>query len=233
MSEVGERISEMDEAAALDGTEKLEVVQDGKNVQTTSASWLRITQIATAWITALAIVLGVGWSTLFAKTSDYAENPVGVMTEYAGSAAPAGWDLCQGQLVSRTGTYAALYAVIGTTYGVGDGSTTFNLPDMREASPYGAGTWTTTTGTTHGTITAHDARTLGAFADDQLQGHLHGIPAYNGSGTAGNTSPQAVTQTGTVTPATSGPISDGTNGTPRTGTVTRGKTIGLNYIIKH
>lgn len=49
---------------------------------------------------------------------------------YAGSAAPAGWLLCDGQAVSRT-TYAALFAVIGTVYGAGDGSTTFNVPDCR------------------------------------------------------------------------------------------------------
>jgi microcystin-dependent protein len=44
--------------------------------------------------------------------------------------APAGWILCYGQAINRT-TYADLFAVIGTTFGVGDGSTTFNLPDMR------------------------------------------------------------------------------------------------------
>ena len=49
---------------------------------------------------------------------------------YGGSSAPSGWLLCTGQAVSRT-TFAALFVAIGTTYGVGDGSTTFNLPDMR------------------------------------------------------------------------------------------------------
>ncbi len=51
--------------------------------------------------------------------------------------APGGWLLCQGQAVSRT-TYAALFAVIGTIFGAGDGSTTFNLPDGRGRSPQGA-----------------------------------------------------------------------------------------------
>jgi microcystin-dependent protein len=55
---------------------------------------------------------------------------IGAVVGFAGSAAPAGWLLCQGQLISRT-TYAALFAVIGTTYGVGDGTTTFGLPDAR------------------------------------------------------------------------------------------------------
>ena len=56
--------------------------------------------------------------------------PTGMVVPYAGAAAPDGWLLCQGQAVSRT-TYAQLFSVIGTTYGSGDGSTTFNLPDMR------------------------------------------------------------------------------------------------------
>ena len=56
--------------------------------------------------------------------------PVGVIVDYAGTSAPAGWLLCYGQNVSRT-TYAALFAAIGVTHGVGDGSTTFTLPDYR------------------------------------------------------------------------------------------------------
>jgi microcystin-dependent protein len=56
--------------------------------------------------------------------------PPGLIQPYAGSTAPTGWLLCQGQAVSRT-TYAALYAVCGTAYGVGDGSTTFNLPNLK------------------------------------------------------------------------------------------------------
>lgn len=56
--------------------------------------------------------------------------PAGIMVPYGAGAAPAGWLLCNGQAVSRTGN-AALFAAIGTTFGVGDGSTTFNVPDMR------------------------------------------------------------------------------------------------------
>jgi microcystin-dependent protein len=56
--------------------------------------------------------------------------PPGVVLPYAGSTAPTAWLLCDGSAVSRT-TYADLYAAIGTTYGTGDGSTTFNLPDLR------------------------------------------------------------------------------------------------------
>lgn len=56
--------------------------------------------------------------------------PAGLVSPYAGTAAPSGWLLCAGQNVSRT-TYAALFTAISTTYGVGDGSTTFALPDLR------------------------------------------------------------------------------------------------------
>lgn len=56
--------------------------------------------------------------------------PIGMMAPFAGPAAPTGWFLCRGQNVSRT-TYSALYDVIGNTWGAGDGSTTFTLPDLR------------------------------------------------------------------------------------------------------
>lgn len=65
-------------------------------------------------------------------------HPVGMIVPFAGSSAPDGWVLCEGQAVSRT-AYAALFAVVGTAYGAGDGSTTFNLPDLRRRSPIGPG----------------------------------------------------------------------------------------------
>lgn len=60
----------------------------------------------------------------------------GTIVAYGGAAAPTGWLLCDGSAVSRT-TYAALFTAIGTTFGVGDGSTTFNLPDLRDRFPLG------------------------------------------------------------------------------------------------
>lgn len=56
--------------------------------------------------------------------------PTGSVQEFAGGTAPDGFLMCDGAVVSRT-TYAALFAVIGETYGAGDGSTTFKLPDLR------------------------------------------------------------------------------------------------------
>ena len=56
--------------------------------------------------------------------------PIGAITSYAGSIAPTNWLICDGSAISRT-TYADLFDAIGTTYGVGDGSTTFNLPNLK------------------------------------------------------------------------------------------------------
>lgn len=61
----------------------------------------------------------------------------GFIQAYAGGTAPTGWLLCDGAAVSRT-TYAALFAICGTTYGPGDGTNTFNLPDLAGRFPFGA-----------------------------------------------------------------------------------------------
>lgn len=66
------------------------------------------------------------------------QRMAGAIQMFAGSSAPEGWLLCRGQAVSRE-DYSALFAVIGTTYGAGDGSMTFNLPDLRDRFPVGAG----------------------------------------------------------------------------------------------
>ena len=65
--------------------------------------------------------------------------PTGGIVEYAGTTAPNGWLLCDGSAISRT-TYADLFEVIGTTFGEGDGSTTFNLPNLQNKFIEGAGT---------------------------------------------------------------------------------------------
>ena len=68
----------------------------------------------------------------------YADAPIGSIQAYGGTTAPSGWLLCQGQAVSRT-EYAELFAVIGIAFGTGDGSSTFNVPDLREATTKGVG----------------------------------------------------------------------------------------------
>ncbi len=63
-------------------------------------------------------------------------HPFGTITSFAGSTSPTGWLLCDGSAISRT-TYSNLFSIIGITYGSGDGSTTFNLPDLRTRVPVG------------------------------------------------------------------------------------------------
>ena len=70
------------------------------------------------------------------KNTINTNTPVGVITAYAGDTAPNGWLLCDGSAVSRT-TYANLFSVIGTKCGAGDGSTTFNLPNIKGRSLVG------------------------------------------------------------------------------------------------
>lgn len=65
--------------------------------------------------------------------------PIGVVQAFAGSSIPTGWLLCDGSAVSRT-TYANLYACIGDTYGAGNGSTTFNLPNLVDQFVEGSAT---------------------------------------------------------------------------------------------
>lgn len=84
--------------------------------------------------------------------------PAGTIMAYGGSSAPDGYLLCDSSAISRT-TYARLFAVVSTTFGVGDGSTTFNLPDLRDKVPLGKGTNNATLGTTTGSAGASSALT--------------------------------------------------------------------------
>lgn len=97
--------------------------------------------------------------------------PTGAVMPFAMNSAPNGWLAANGTAVSRT-TYAALFAAIGTTYGTGDGNSTFNLPDLQGYFVRGAGT------NTDGTA----AGTFGAKQADAVISHTH-------SGTTGNDSP--------------------------------------------
>lgn len=97
--------------------------------------------------------------------------PTGSVQMFAGGTAPAGWLLCDGSAVSRT-TYARLFAVINTTYGSGDTSTTFNLPDLRGRSPIGAGAGTGLATRAAGTIYGAESATI---TTAMLPAHGHGV----------------------------------------------------------
>lgn len=102
--------------------------------------------------------------------------------------APTGYLLCNGAAVSRT-TYASLFNIIGTTYGAGDNSTTFNLPDFRDRMPIGAGTSfpvANTGGSKDAIVVSH---THTASTTTNLTGRFHTILSGSPSGvfTSGGT----------------------------------------------
>ena len=144
----------------------------------------------------------------------------------ARSSAPTGYLTCDGSAVSRS-TYSNLFSAIGTTYGVGDGSTTFNLPDLRGVVPRGVGT---STG-----YTANVTVTLGTKQNDQMQGHYHNLSGAFFAPDAASSSVYTVGYSGSYGAPyiyVQSPSTDNTNGTPRTGTETRMKNVGVNFFIK-
>lgn len=150
--------------------------------------------------------------------------PPGAVSMFAANAAPTGWLECDGAAVSRT-TYAALFAVIGTTWGAGDGSTTFTLPDLRGEFVRG---WDHGKGTDSGR----------AFASAQLDA----LQNITGSFEVLRSSVQNPTGSFTTTDisgaASTGGTADGDRVTfdaslvARTSTETRPRNIALMFIIK-
>jgi microcystin-dependent protein len=165
--------------------------------------------------------------------------PTGAIMPFAMNTAPSGWLAANGSAVSRT-TYAALFAAIGTTYGAGDGSTTFTLPDLRGYFVRGSGT------NSDGVA----AGTFGAKQADGVINHTH-------SGRTGDDSPDHSHSTYAAKPdpnvsyvwpasAVKGDISTGTGGastrhqhnfttssqSPEGTTETRPRNIAMLYCIK-
>jgi microcystin-dependent protein len=93
---------------------------------------------------------------------------------YGGATAPSGWLLCNGDAVSRT-TYADLFAVLGTTFGVGNGSTTFNVPDMRSRMPIGVGAGTGLSARTLAQTGGVETQTISSA---NLPTHQHTLSAH-------------------------------------------------------
>lgn len=156
--------------------------------------------------------------------------PPATVLPYAAASAPDGWLLCDGSAVSRT-TYAALFAAIGTTYGVGDGSTTFNLPNTQGVFLRGAGSQTISAISYSGT--------RGTTEADQMQGHLHNMninvaAEQDGGGaiTSGGVGVAAQNFRPFFSASSDSIAALGANGTPRTGTQTHPANISVNYIIK-
>jgi microcystin-dependent protein len=170
-----------------------------------------------------------------AQSSANILSPPGSVIAYMGTTAPPGWLLCDGSLVSRT-NYAALFSVIGTSSGSGDGSTTFNLPDMRGIFLRGvngsrsdglADPDDNTTFRTNIFSGGNMGNSVGSYQADQFASHTHTTPypypALNNNGyTAHDGSggfPGAMSFFQTV------------NATG--GNETRPKNVYVNYIIKY
>lgn len=104
--------------------------------------------------------------------------PAGTMILFGGTSTPSGWFWCDGSAYSRT-TYAALFAAIGTTWGVGDGSTTFNVPDLRGRAPIGVGQGSGLTNRTLGSKIGEESHAL-TLAENGPHTHTGGLHAHTG-----------------------------------------------------
>jgi microcystin-dependent protein len=108
--------------------------------------------------------------------------PTGTILDFAGTSAPTGFLGCDGAAVSRT-TYAALFTAISTTWGVGDGATTFNLPNFQRRVAVGSGgSGTATLANTVGSTGGAETHTL---TEAEMPAHTHGISNGAGDGAGG------------------------------------------------
>ncbi|MDR7032440.1 tail fiber protein [Mesorhizobium sp. BE184] len=145
--------------------------------------------------------------------------PIGMVADFAGTDAPSGWLLCYGQAVSRS-AYASLFTVIGTTYGAGDGTTTFNIPKCNGRTRVGKDNMGGTDAGVLSTFYGSVARTLGGILGTashvlltgQLPKHKHeaGTLSAASAGAHTHTVPNASSQTG----------GNGGAGSSPTGTIT-------------
>jgi microcystin-dependent protein len=145
--------------------------------------------------------------------------PTGGVIMWTSATLPSGWLLCDGTAYARTGTYAALYAVIGTTFGAGNGTTTFNVPNTSGRFVRGIGT---------DASNASNGTTLGAYQSHALQDHKHNVQlGGNGSNNAYTNALYAQNQ-GNLVPTS---LVDATTAT--VDDETRPANLGLAFIIKY
>jgi microcystin-dependent protein len=155
---------------SADDTDSIFEASSTRNFTVKTNSATRLTINATNATSTVPVVLpGAPTSALQAATKAYVDTstPPGALLAYAASTAPTGWLLCDGSAVSRT-TYADLYAAIGTTWGAGDTTTTFNVPDLRGQFLRGYDSRATSTSkdtTTLSGITTNTSTTISGIAD--------------------------------------------------------------------
>ena len=160
-------------------------------------------------------------------------EPIGSIIAYGGSEAPYNWLLCNGQEVSRA-DYADLFSVIGTTFGEGDWSSTFNLPDLRGRMPLGLDNMG---GTSANVVTAGAADTLGTTDGEEFHqltveetpAHAHGLKRENPEG-SGSGFPYVASDTGDPTYFEEGWIGSTGGDEPHNNMPPY---LSLNYIIKY
>jgi microcystin-dependent protein len=126
----------------------------------------------------VGVVVADSLGNLHRAATQSVQSPIGTIVMFAGANPPPGWLLCDGSAVSRFDN-AALFSVIGTTYGIGNGTTTFNLPDLRGRFPLGQGTGTALTTRTLGVKSGDESVVLTV---DQIPSHSHLIPRDYGGG---------------------------------------------------
>jgi microcystin-dependent protein len=185
---------------STDATDSIFSVNDDRNFTVKTNSSTRLTINSTAATSTVPVVLpAIPTTALQAATKSYVDQvtPAGSLMAYAASTAPTGWLLCDGSAVSRT-TYATLFAAISTTWGTGDGSTTFNVPDLRgqflrgfdsrsTATSQDTTTFTGTTANASATISSISA-TVTAFLYAGMPISGTGIPAGATISTVSSTS---------------------------------------------
>jgi microcystin-dependent protein len=113
--------------------------------------------------------------------------PTGSLIMWPSVAIPTDWKLCNGDAISRT-TFATLYSLIGTTFGVGDGTTTFNLPNYKNRMPYGADTVAVgaTGGSADAIVVSHTHTATSTVTD---AGHTHTFSATTSGQSVQHTHP--------------------------------------------
>ena len=130
-----------------------------------------------AYIDLSASLAGVG-SNLLSSSGGGSGVPVASIIMYGANTAPAGWLVCDGAAVSRS-TYAALFAVVSNVFGIGDNTTTFNLPDFRGRSPYG--------------VDASQSITIGASSVGKINASFQNSTGTGTSGSGGPTTHSVTT----------------------------------------
>ncbi|MCR6633146.1 MAG: tail fiber protein [Magnetospirillum sp.] len=112
---------------------------------------------------------------VYSKAETDLAGITGEIRLFGGASAPSGWLFCDGSAVNRT-AYAALFAVIGTAFGSGDGTATFNLPDLRGRAPIGAGQGAGLTSRTLGGTVGEEKHTLTIA---EIPAHNHSANSYS------------------------------------------------------